>query len=102
VIVGLITLAFVGVLQSLGALAADTVPVEPQWRSDAAGEDERGRAAPGEAPGPDAAGVAAVDLPYRAEPSLDAVARTTAPASSVRFRSPDSRAPPALLAPTSV
>ncbi len=101
-IVGLITLAFVGVLQSLGALAVDTVRVEPEWRTDAAGEDERGHAAPRTTPGPDALGVVAIDLPYRAEPSLHAVARTTAPASSVRLGSPDSRAPPALLVSASV
>jgi hypothetical protein len=100
VIAGLITLTLVGVLQSLGALA-DTIPVEPEWRSDAAGEDERGPAGRG-APGPDAVGAAAIDLPYRAELSEDAVTRTAAPASSVRLRSPDPRAPPALLARTSV
>ncbi len=99
-IAGLITLALVGVLQSLGALA-DTVPAEPEWRSGAAGEDERGHAARG-ASGPDAVGVAAVDLPYRAEPSLGAVGFAPAPASSFRLRSADSRAPPALLRHTSV
>jgi len=100
VIAGLITLALVGVLQTLNALA-DRVPVEPEWRSDAAGEDERGPAGRG-ASGPDAVGASAVDLPYRAEPSLGAVASVPAPASSLRRRSADSRAPPALLRPESI
>lgn len=93
---GLITLALVGMLQALGALA-DTLPVDPAWLSDAAGEDECGHAAL-RASSPDAVGAAAIDLPYRAEPTLDAIDCTTAPAARVRLRSHESRAPPALLA----
>src|SRR4029077_18597539 len=44
VLAGLITLAFVGMLQSLGALA-ETVPVDPTWGGDACSDTERGHAA---------------------------------------------------------
>jgi len=101
VIAGLITLALVGILQSLGALA-DVVPVDPVWRSDAAGEDERGRAAGRDVSSPDAGGAGAVELPHRGEPTLAAVEHRTAAASSVRLRSPESRAPPALLSHASI
>jgi len=101
VIAGLITLAIVGMLQSLGALA-DNVPVDPTWQSDAAGEDERGHAAGRGASSPDAVGAAAMGLPHRGEPTLAVVACTTAPASRIRPGSQASRAPPALLTHASV
>jgi len=102
VIAGLITLALVGVLQSLGALVSDTVPVEPTWRSDTAGEDERGQSSGHGVSGPDAAGGALIDLSHRGDPSRNAVGAPAAPAAHARSRSHESRAPPALLTHLSV
>ena len=101
VLVGLITLAFVGMLQSLGALA-DTVPVDPTWRSDASSDDERGHAAGRGPSSPDAIGPAAVSIQGRAQPTLDLIADTAAFLSSVRLSSQKSRAPPALLSQVSL
>lgn len=101
VLVGLITLAFVGMLQSLGALA-DTVPVDPTWRSDASSDDERGHAAGRGPSSPDAIGPAAVSIQGRAQPTLDLIADTAALLSSVRLSSQKSRAPPALLSQVSL
>lgn len=98
---GLITLALVGVLQSLGALA-DSVSVDPVWRGEAAGEDERGHAGARDAASPDAAGVTAVDLPHCGDPARGAAEYTSAPAWHLRPRSPEPRAPPALSAHASV
>jgi len=96
VIAGLITLALVGMVQSLGALV-EPLPVEVTWRSDAAGEDERGQTT-GRGPASRAAiGAAAPSPPRRGEPTLSALDDTTAPAFSVLLRSQESRAPPALL-----
>ena len=95
-VAGLLTLALVGMLQSLGALA-DTVPVDPTWRSDTADEDERGHAAGRGPSSPEAIGPAAISSPHRVEPTLDVIDDTTAPAFSVRILSQESRAPPALL-----
>jgi len=96
VIAGLITIAFVGMLQSLGVLAG-TVP-DATWRSDAATDDERGHATGG---GPAnraviVAGVAGIDPPDR--PTGDVVVETVACRATVRFQCPESRPPPALLA----
>jgi hypothetical protein len=93
---GLITLALVGMLQSLGALA-DTAPVDPTWRSDAAGEDERGHAAGRGPASPGAIGPAGIRAPRRGEPTLDIPFEPAALDSSVRLRSRPSRAPPAPL-----
>ena len=102
-IAGLITLALVGVLQSLGALVADTVPVEPTWRSDtAAGDDELGQASGRGVSRPDAAGCALIDLSHRGDSSRNAVGVPAAPAAQARSRSHESRAPPALLTHLSV
>jgi len=101
VLAGLITLALVGMLQSLGALA-DIVPVDPTWRSDASSEDERGHAAGRGPSSPEGIGPVAVSLPRRAQPTLDPIADTATPHSSVRLPSQESRAPPALLAPVSL
>lgn len=98
---GLITLAFVGMLQSLGALA-DTVPVDPTWRSDASTDDECGHAAGREPSSPDATGPAAVSIQGRAQPTLDLIADTATLLSSVRLPSQESRAPPALLSQVSI
>lgn len=101
VLAGLITLALVGMLQSLGALA-DTVSVDPVWRGEAAGEDERGDAGGRGASSPDAAGATAIDLPHRGEPMRGAAVSSVAPASRLRLRSPEPRAPPVLSAHASV
>jgi hypothetical protein len=99
VIAGLITLALIGMVQSLGVLA-DTGPFEPTWRSEAADEDERagGRSSPS----PEASGPTAIRLPGRGEPIFDLVDQSTPTASSVRLPSRESRAPPALLARASI
>jgi hypothetical protein len=96
VIAGLITFALVGMLQSLGALT-DTVPVDPAWRSDASGEDERGHATGRGAPSPAAIGPAALSAPHRGQPGLELIRRAAAAVSTFSFRSPESRGPPALL-----
>lgn len=101
-IAGLITLALVGVLQSLAALVTDTVPVEPTWRSDTAGEDECGQASGHDVSGPDAAGGALIDLAHRGDPSRNGVGAPAAPAAHARSRSHEPRAPPALLTHLSV
>ena len=101
VLAGLITLAFVGMLQSLGALA-ETVPVDPTWRSDASSDDERGHAAGRGPSSHDAIGPVAVSIPRRAQPTLDLIADTAALLSSVRLPSQESRAPPALLSQVSL
>jgi len=96
VIAGLITLALVGMLQSLGALV-EPLPIESTWCSDAAGEDERGQTT-GRGPAcPSAIGPGASSTPRRGEPTLDVLDDTTAPAFSVLLLSQESRAPPALL-----
>jgi hypothetical protein len=96
VVVGLITLALVGMVQSLGVLV-EPLPIDVAWRSDAAGEDERGQT-PGRGPAsPAALGAAAPSTPRRGEPTLDALDDTTAPAFSVLLQSQEPRAPPALL-----
>lgn len=100
-VAGLITLALVGMLQSLGALA-DTVPVDPTWRSDTTDEDERGHAAGRSPSSPGAIGPAAIRSPHRVEPTLDVLDDTTAPAFSAQLLSPESRAPPALLRHSSI
>jgi len=102
VIAGLITLALVGVLQSLGALVADTVPVEPTWRSDTAGEDERGQTAGRGVSSPDGVGSAFIHLPRRDDASRNAVGEPAATAAHARSRSHEPRAPPALLTHLSV
>jgi len=97
VIAGLITLALVGMLQSLGALV-EPLPIDATWCSDATGEDERPRAT-GRGPScPDAIGSAAPNIPRRSEPTLDVVADAPAAPDNARHLSSESRAPPALLA----
>lgn len=95
VIAGLITIAFVGMLQSLGAFAG-TVP-DATWRSDATTDDERGHAAGRGPANPDVivARVAAIDP--RDQPIGDVVVETVACRATIRFRCPEPRAPPALL-----
>jgi hypothetical protein len=100
VLAGLITLAFVGMLQSLGALA-DT-PVDPTWRSDASSDDERGHAAGRGPSSQHAIGPVAVSIPCRAQPTLDLIADTAGLLSSLRLPSQESRAPPALLSQVSL
>jgi len=96
VVAGLITLALVGMVQSLGALV-EPLPIDVTWGSDAAGEDERGQTTGRGPASPAAIGPAALSTPRRGEPTLDALDDTTAPAFSVLLRSQESRAPPALL-----
>jgi hypothetical protein len=94
VIAGFIALSLVGLLQSLGPLA-DTVPIDPTWRS--AAEDERGHAAGSGSVSLEALRPAAIRAPYRGEPTFDVLVDPAAYESSVRLRSRASRAPPALL-----
>jgi hypothetical protein len=96
VVAGLITLAVVGMLQSLGALV-EPLPIDASWCGDAAGEDERGESS-GRGPcSPVAIGPAAPSIPRRGEPTRDVLDDPKAQASSVRLLSHESRAPPALL-----
>jgi hypothetical protein len=97
VVAGLITLALVGVLQSLGALV-EPLPIDATWCSDQTGEDERGRVAGGRPACPDAIACAAPTIPRRGAPTLDAVDDWTAFPYNARLLSRASRAPPALLA----
>jgi hypothetical protein len=95
VIAGLITIAFVGMLQSLGVLAGP-VP-DTTWRSDATTDDERGHAT-GRGPANldvIAAGVAGVDA--RDQPTGDVIVETVACHATARFQCPEPRAPPTLL-----
>lgn len=93
-IAGLITIAFVGMLQSLGVFAG-TVP-DATWRSDATTGDERGHATGYGPANPEVivAGVAGIDP--RDQPSRDVVVETVARLARVRFQCPEPRAPPAL------
>jgi hypothetical protein len=97
VVVGLIALAFVGMLQSLGALV-EPLPIDATWCRDATGEDERPHAAGRGSACPDAIGSAAPSAPRRDDPTLDVVDDKTTPVDNVRLLSRESRAPPALLA----
>jgi hypothetical protein len=101
VLAGLITLALVGIVQSLGA-RGDIIPVDPVWRGEAPVEDERGHAGGLDVSSPDAAGATAIELPDRGEPTQGVAEDATAPASRLRLRSPEPRAPPALSAHASV
>ena len=96
VVVGLITLAVVGMLQSLGALV-EPLPIDASWCSDAAGEDERGQTSGRGPSSPVAIGPVAPSIPHRGESTRDVFDDATAPAASVRLLSRESRAPPALL-----
>lgn len=95
-IAGLITLALVGMLQSLGVLA-DTVSVDPTWRSDTADEDERGHAA-GQGPAsPEAIGPTGILAPRRDDPARDIPVEPVTLDSSAQLRPRQPRAPPAPL-----
>jgi len=96
VVVGLITLAVVGMLQSLGALV-EPLPLDASWYGDAAGEDERGESRGWGPFSPVAIGPAAPSIPRRGEPTRDVLDDPTAPVCSVRLLSHESRAPPAPL-----
>ncbi len=95
VIAGLITVAVVGMLQSLGAFVG-TVP-DATWRSDASIDDEGGHAAGRGPSNPDVIVPATVGAATHARPTADLVVKTVARRGSVRFRWREPRAPPALL-----
>jgi len=101
VIVGLVTLAVVGMLQSLGALV-EPLPIDASWCSDATGEDERGQTSGRGPSSPVAIGPAAPTIPHRGEPTRGVLHDTTGPAAGVRLLSRESRAPPALLVHSSL
>ena len=92
VVVGVITLALLGMLQTL--VLADPAPVDPTWKSDVAGEDERGHAAGRASSAPDAAGPVASDIIGYGEPAREAIGDPAVSAVRVRLPSSESRAPP--------
>jgi len=94
VVVGLVTLALVGMLQTL--VLADPAPVDPTWKSEAAGEDERGHAASHVSTNPDAAGPVASHLIGYGEPAREALGDPALSAAGLRRAASQSRAPPLL------
>src|SRR5262249_23597252 len=100
VIAGLITIAVVGMLQTLGAFAA-TVP-DATWRSDASREDGRALAAGRGPSNPDVLVPAMVGIAHHVSPTVDLVVQTVAYGARVRCDRPEPRAPPALLTPRSL
>jgi hypothetical protein len=95
VVIGLVTLAFVGILQSVGALV-EPLPIETGW-CDAADEAKRGQTT-GHVPSTPVAVVPARPcVPDRNDSALDILDLASSPIASVRLGPPDSRAPPALL-----
>jgi hypothetical protein len=95
VVVGLVTLALVGMLQTL--VLADPAPVDPTWKSEASGEDERGHAAGHASTNPDAAGPPADFIIGYGEPARESLADPAASAAGLRRAASPSRAPPFLL-----
>ncbi|HEY7541112.1 MAG TPA: hypothetical protein VIF11_13275 [Methylomirabilota bacterium] len=94
-VVGLVTLAIVGMLQTL--VRVDPASVDPTWKSDVAGEDERGHVA-GRAPStPDAAGPIASNIMGRGGPARETLGDRSVSAAGLRPPSSQSRAPPILL-----
>jgi hypothetical protein len=95
VAIGLVALAFVGILQSVGALV-EPLPIETGW-CDGADDAKRGQTT-GQIPStPVAVGPARPRVPDRNDSALDVVDLTTQLISGVRLGPPESRAPPALL-----
>ena len=95
IVIGLVTLALLGVLQSVGALV-EPLPIEPGW-CDSADEAKRGQTT-GQVPSIPAAVVPARPcVPDRNYSSLDILDVATRLISVVRLGPPESRAPPALL-----
>ena len=93
-VVGLVTLAIVGMLQTL--VLADPAPVDPTWKSDVAGEDERGHAAGRASSNHDAAGPVASDIVGRSEPARETLGDPSVSAAGLRLPASPSRAPPLL------
>jgi hypothetical protein len=95
IVIGLVALAFVGVLQSFGALV-EPLPIETGW-CDRADEAKRGQTT-GRIPSTPVAVVPTRPcVPDRNDSALDVLDLTTQLISDVRLGPPDSRAPPALL-----
>lgn len=95
VVIGLVALAFVGILQSVGALV-EPLPIETGW-SDAADEATRGQTI-GHVPSTPVAVVPARPrVPDRNDSALDILDLATSLIAGVRLGPPESRAPPALL-----
>jgi len=95
VVIGLVTLALVGILQSVGALV-EPLPIETGW-CDGADEAKRGQTT-GHAPSTSVAVVPTrPSVPDRNDSALDVLDPATSLISGVRLGPPESRAPPALL-----
>jgi len=96
VVAGLITLALVGMLQSLGALI-EPLPIDEAWCSDQTGDDERGRTAGRGTACPPAIVPAAPPAPPHRGPARGVVARCFTLPDNARLLSRESRGPPSLL-----
>ncbi len=96
VVAGLITLALVGMLQSLGALV-EPLPIDEAWCSDQTGDDERGRTAGRGTTYPPAIVPAAPPAPPHLDPARDVVTECFTPPDNLRLLSRESRGPPPLL-----
>src|SRR5262245_62095751 len=95
IVIGLVTLALVGVVQSVGALV-EPLPIETGW-CDGADEAKRGQTT-GQIPSTPVAIVPARPcVPHRNDSELDGLDLTTRLISGIRLGPPESRAPPALL-----
>jgi hypothetical protein len=95
IVIGLVTLAFVGILQSVGALV-EPLPIGTGW-CDAADEAKRGQTT-GHVPSTPVAVVPARPyVPDRNDSALDTVDLASSFLASVRLGPAESRAPPALL-----
>jgi hypothetical protein len=95
VVIGLVTLAFVGILQSVGALV-EPLPVETGW-CDAADEAKRGQTTGHRPSTPVAVVPARPSVPDRNDSALDILDLATSLIASVRLGPSESRAPPTIL-----
>jgi hypothetical protein len=95
IVIGLVTLALVGVVQSVGALV-EPLPIETGWcdGADGATRDQTGGHI---ASTPVAIVAARPYVPDRNDSALGVLDLTTQLISGVRLGPPESRAPPALL-----
>jgi hypothetical protein len=101
VVIGLVTLALLGILQSVSALV-EPLPIETGWCNEAADEAKRGQTARQVPSTPAAVIPARPCVPDRDDSALDVVGLTTPLLSGVRLGPPESRAPPALLTRSSI
>ena len=95
IVIGLVTLALVGVLQSVGALV-EPLPIETGW-CDGADEAKRGQTTGRILSTLVAVVPARPYVPDRNDSALGVLDLTTQLISGVRLGPPESRAPPALL-----